>query len=343
MYSTMPAWNADESLLILFNVGAGTHELYDGKTYQFLHTLAVKPADIEQLFWHTSDPDVFFYPERDSNNLIRYHVSTSTREVLTTFSICGPTDTVTNGDDPIFTSWDSKRIGLACGHWNSNWTIYTGQAFTYDISTNTVLGHQAIGPGTPVPPQFAASGTLTYRETGTGDVLDPAFNLLRSLKLASPSNHASPGRLASGDDTWNVAVYDPYGGDNDIGNLVTWDLFTATSRVIIGPKTGYPYPPDNHISAVAYKRPGWVVVSTQSLNVSGPQGLLDQELLVADTNTAKVCRVGRHRSWGKQNPTLGYWAEAHSVPSPSGTRILFGSDWGGGTTVDSYVVELPTY
>lgn len=31
------------------------------------------------------------------------------------------------------------------------------------------------------------------------------------------------------------------------------------------------------------------------------------------------------------------------MPSPSGTRILFGSDWGGGDTVDAYVLELSSY
>jgi hypothetical protein len=29
--------------------------------------------------------------------------------------------------------------------------------------------------------------------------------------------------------------------------------------------------------------------------------------------------------------------------SPTGTRAVFGSDWGGGASVDTYVVELPSY
>jgi hypothetical protein len=86
-----------------------------------------------------------------------------------------------------------------------------------------------------------------------------------------------------------------------------------------------------------------MVVSTIG-NTSGA-GLLDMELLLADTNTGKVCRAGRHRSWGENNTHLhtNYWAEPHAVASPSGTRILFASDWGNGTSVDSYVVELPSY
>ena len=127
----------------------------------------------------------------------------------------------------------------------------------------------------------------------------------------------------------------------NVGNLVTWDLTDGTGGAIIGPKTGFPYPPDGHVSAMAYRQPGWIFVSTYG-NTSGA-GLLDLENLIADTNTGKVCRVGRHRSFGKANNVIGYWAESHTVPSPSGTRAVFASDWGGGNSVDSYVLELPGY
>jgi hypothetical protein len=94
---------------------------------------------------------------------------------------------------------------------------------------------------------------------------------------------------------------------------------------------------------MAYRRPGWAFVSTRG-DVSG-KGLLDLEITIANTADGTVCRAGRHRSWGKSNTHLAdpYWAEAHAVPSPSGTRVLFASDWGNGATVDSYVMELPTY
>jgi hypothetical protein len=92
---------------------------------------------------------------------------------------------------------------------------------------------------------------------------------------------------------------------------------------------------------VAHQRPGWVAVSVVG-NPSG-QNVLDSELLLADTAAGgAVCRIAHHRSYGK-NGSQGYWAEPHAVPSPSGTRILFGSDWGNSGTVDTYVVELPSY
>jgi len=75
------------------------------------------------------------------------------------------------------------------------------------------------------------------------------------------------------------------------------------------------------------------------------QELLDQELVIArvDAGNPIVCRIGHHRS---DEDDYDYWGEPHAVMSPTGTRVLFGSDWSGaddGVSVNSYVVELPAF
>ena len=334
MYTTISAWNADESLLILYSVGGAGHQLYNGKTYQFVRNLdEISPADVEQVYWDTSNPDILYYV--DNQTFVRYHVNAKTSDRVHNFSdICG-SSSVSNGSDPMFTSWDSHRIGLTCGN----------RMFIYDSSTDSVLGSTTVS-GTP-PAQVAPSGNLAYLEAGSGQVLDANLTLQRSLGLQVPDNHASLGQLANGHDTWNGAVYDDGNDDatSNVGILVTWDLTNGSGGAVIGPKTGWPYPPDGHVSAMAYKQPGWVFVSTIPSDAAGLQGqtLLGMENLIANTNTGTVCRVGRHRSWGKNNQLVQYWAEPHTVPSPSGTRAAFASDWGNGSTVDTYILELPSY
>jgi hypothetical protein len=329
LYSTVSAWNADESRMILFNVEGGRHELYDGKTYAFIRGLdELMPPDIEQVYWHTTDPDLMIYVE--GKKLTRYHVGAAMKETIATFDFCA--GNASGGSDPMFTSFDSNRIGLKCGD----------QVFIYDIAQKTVIARKTL---TENPAQMAPSGTLAYL-SDSGRVTDAMLNVVRTLDLKEPFGHASMGRLPTGEDTWNGQVFDdgPM-GNTDIGTLVVWDLTKATSRVIVGPKTGWPYPPDGHISAMAIKQPGWVFLSTFG-NTNG-QGLLDLEMLIANTDPAKgaICRVGRHRSWGKANTKLAepYWSEPHTVPSPSGTRAAFASDWINGATVDTYVLELPSY
>lgn len=53
-YSTIAAWNTDETRLILYDVNEG-HLLHDGKTYEFLKKLPIAPPDLEQFYWHGSD------------------------------------------------------------------------------------------------------------------------------------------------------------------------------------------------------------------------------------------------------------------------------------------------
>ncbi len=323
VYSTTSAWNADESLMILYRVGKG-HQLYDGRDYSFIRQLPMGPNEIEGFFWHTGDPDLLFY--LSGKQLIRHHVSTDVKDVVRTFTCSG----VVSADPHGFMSWDSDVFALRCSG--------SGQSFYYRISTNAITGSGSVGS---VPPLMGASGTLADRN---GDVVNTSGAFQRTLDLSNPFDHASLGRYANGHDTFNGVQFDPGPKGSGVGTIVSHDMTTGVAKVVVGPATGFPYPPHlTHLSALAYKQPGWVYASIVG-NTSG-QGLLQNEIVLADTNTGKVCRVGRHRSFGDDNSTLGdsYWAEPHVVASPSGTRALFGSDWGNGPSVDTYAVELPTY
>lgn len=323
VYSTTSAWNADESLMILYRVGSG-HQLYDGHDYTFIRQLPIAPNEIEGFFWHTSDPDIVFYPS--GNRLIRHHVSTDVKDVLKTFSCSG----VVSADPHGFMSWNNNVFSLRCSA--------TGQSFYYKLDSNTITGTASVGEAAPL---MGAGGSLAYRN---GDVVNTNNAFQRSLDLSNPFDHAALGRLANGRDTFNGVQFDPGPRGSGVGTLVTHDMTTGSARVIVGPSTGFPYPPTTtHVSTLAYKNPGWVYASI----VGDPagKGLLQNELVLANTNTGAVCRVGRHRSFGDDNTTLGdnYWAEPHVVSSPSGSRALFGSDWGNGPSVDTYAVELPSY
>ena len=321
LYSTIQAWNADESLLLLYEVGGG-HRLYDGRSYDFVRALRIDPPDLEQVYWHPHDPDILFFAR--GNDLMQYSVSEDNATAVHRFEGCG---SVSGGADPMYISWDGPAFGWLCER--------TSEAFVYHLDTDTESQRVA---ASDLGPQVAPSGDMVFL---AGDVYDGSMTLVRSLDLDNPYDHASLGRLADGHDTFNTVAFDPGPGGSAVGTLVTFDLTTGQDTVVIGPQTGYPYPPSGtHISAVAHHAPGWVAVSVVGA-VDG-QDVLDNELLLADTNTGGVCRIAHHRSHGKEGPQ-GYWAEPHASISPSGSRVVFGSDWGGGDTVDTYVVELPSY
>ena len=321
LYSTVSAWNADESRLILYRVGKG-HELYDGRTYQFIRSLDIAPSDLEQVYWHTSDPDLLFYAD---GRLVRYHVGTAVKETVRTFTFC--TDDVSAGGDPMFMSWDSDAIGLECG----------AQAFIYGFATtrSRAQDHQ---PGTaPARAQrtarvHRAATWWTRRSTCcAGSTSEPV-----RARVAGPA--------ATFQDTWNGVVFDtgPLGSGDRIAGDVRPHRRHVQGRH--GPEHGISLPTlRTHVSALAYRQPGWVFVSIvgdhrrpgRARQRAGDRGHRDR----------RVCRAAHHRSWGKNNRALGepVLGRAARGRQPERHPCRLRQRLGRGPTVDTYVLELPSY
>ncbi len=73
------------------------------------------------------------------------------------------------------------------------------------------------------------------------------------------------------------------------------------------------------------------------------------EIVLVNTENSEqsdMCRVAHHRSFGKEASNAGYDAalgESVATLSPSGSRVLFNSDWYDNGSVDTYAIELPSF
>lgn len=344
MYSTVQAWNADESKMVLWHRGVG-HHLYNGESYELIERLPVSPADIEQLFWSTSDPDLMYYsnsavgssvdtangPYRlRGNELMSYNVRSREFELIRDLNnVCSGGDRITAGGDAHMISFDDDVFGLRCGD--------TG--FSYRRSTDTVTLQASSAGG--FAPQAFPSGDRFYHQ---GGVLNSQLSTERRLDLGNVSEHSSLGRLHNGNDGYFAVAFGANQNNrcgDGIGSVVVHDATDASCRVLVGPANGWPFTlSGTHISALAHQRPGWAAVSSIGFGVEGDT-VLEQELYLVNTDPAKpnVCRIAHHRATGGRG-SIGYFAEPHPVLSPSGTRVLFSSDWNNSGTVDVYVVEL---
>ena len=334
MYSTIQAWNADESLMIVYQVG-GFHRLLNGKTYEFIRLLDdVDPADLEQIFWDFADPDIFYYLERNSYKFNAYQVSTQTKTLLVDLTTLPLTCTsYAMGNDVQMMSWDSKVFGFRCDD---------ASTFMFDLATRTIRGVSvaSVGSTAAMP---APSGERSYHRTqvyGADGQLDFQLN-------ESGIEHSCLGQLSDGTDAHFAISFaqGPEGGC--LGDIIAHDLTTGECFPVIGTDIGYAYPQSGtHISALAHKNTeaGWLAASMIGYDEDG-QDLLDQELVIARAvkGAPEVYRIAHHRS---DEVEFDYWGEPHAVISPTGTRVLFGSDWSGsedGQSVDCYVVELPAF
>jgi hypothetical protein len=335
MYSTVQAWNADESLMILYNQSNGTHDLINGMTYEFIETLnGIQPADLEQLFWDFNDPDTFYFLEANSHDFIKYSVENQTKETLVNLeALSGCENGISMGNDIQMMSWNSDVFSFRCG----NETGYSYRFSTEELTTFSISEINFAAPG------VAPSGERYYHESSVYNSLGES---IVDLNISSVE-HSCLGRLSNGNDAYFAIAFAEGPDGGCIGDIIAHDLESGVCFPLISQEQGYNYPQSGtHISALAHKNTegGWLAASMMGYDLDG-QALLDQELVIAkaDQNGVQVCRIGHHRSDESQ---FDYWGEPHAVISPTGTRVLFGSDWSGsedGQSVDSYVVELPSF
>ena len=333
MYSTIQAWNTDESYMVLYDQSKGVHQLLDGMNYSFIKNLDdIRPDDLEQIYWDFNNPDIFFYMDSETSDLIKYSVGSGNKEIIVNLAdVTNCSGNIGSGNDVQMMSWDSDVIGFRCDN---------NTAYYYSISTAEVVQFDLpnINYIAPMP---GPSGNRFYHNTA---VYDAAGKMAIELNESS-GEHSCIGKLVDGTDAHFAIAFaeGPQGGC--IGDIIAHDLSTGECIPVISQSRGYDYPQSGtHISAVSHKNPGWIAASMVGYNEDG-QTLLDQELVVArvEKGNVQVYRIGHHRA---DEQEFDYWGEPHAVISPTGTRVLFGSDWSGaedGKSVDSYVVELPAF
>lgn len=324
LYSTVQAWNADESLLLLYRVGVG-HELYRGQPpYTRIGPLVTfAPTDIEDVLWDDQDPRLLRYPSNwNAHPWLIEHRLGGTVRVLRDFAgsptFCPVGDwtrLLSLGADPQHHSRGGQKvIGLRCG----------ALGFLYSITDDVVLLQAQIPAGyrtTFLPSPSGGWFTFDRFVWAIGDAYP-----IGSMGMDSPYEHGSFGQRYD-HDVWNTVAF----RGSPRGTLVSYDLASQQPTVIIGPSTGWPEPPSGtHISSIGAA--GWAAVSVRGTATG--IGALDDVILLANTETGEVCRIAHARTKGED-----YWSEPHAVISPSGTRVLFGSDFGG-PWVDTYVVDL---
>ena len=365
-YSTIQAWNADESLMLLYKRSAtegGGHILLDGFSYEPVKALDIYPSDLEEVFWSHTDPDILFYVSKEhlKHNFIKLNVRTGEETILRNFSdICGERGVPTPGGDVLMQSLDDDKFGFRCDtrtDTSDNWTM-----ISYSVGEDKVLT-KPLGDGTPfdnwTAPIPLPKGDGFWMQ---GKVIEPDLETVRAtMDMYKHHEHADIGLSWDGREVYYATAFNGSDGEcNDpvyrgVGHLIEHDLNTGECRGVIDEHDDYPYTTrGTHISGRATRKPGWVAMSSigydkfdlfKSQRKAPP---LFSEVYLVDTNpkSERLCRIAQHRSYSKSSENGDYhpyFGEPHATISPSGTRILFGSDWYDSGSVDAYVVELPAY
>jgi len=361
VYSTMQAWNADESRLILYQTGTSGrgHMLHDGRSYEFIKKLDISPVDLEQIWWSKKDPNSLFYvsdADETPGHFLRFNPDTGKKTLIKDLSTACPNGGIPNaGGDVQMQSDDDDLFAFRCDNGGKTQT-----SFSYRLSNDEII-QSKIGDGTKwhnrTAPAATPSGEYLYLQ---GTSLKNNLNVHKELDIKAFHNHGSIGKTHDGYDAMYQIAFgsSPKGCSGDlwkgVGHVIQHNLETGACRPIVGQTQGYPYPTSGtHISALSTEHPGWLVGSSigksfEWFSNGRKAPMLFSEIYLANTNPANpvVCRLAHHRSLGKAASNEGYspyFGEPHASISPSGTRIIYGSDWYDSGAVDTYVLELPMY
>lgn len=355
------AWNSDESLLLLHRYG-DTQELvlHDGTSYQEIAVLDLPLNGSEDLFWSRTDPDLIYYVAQAGSQLgklLQYSVSSKEQiELKDLEPYCSKQGLSAEGGRLARPTADADLFAYRCGTRSGK-----SLALSYRHSTDTISS-MSTGSGTSWPmesvPQPFASGQHIWF---VGETLNDSLQASgKPLDLADPMQELSVGQ----DHRRQDAVYQsplrvsPKGCSDDswrgLGLAVEHLLPSGTCRSVITQSDNYPQISNPEIFASAHDRPQWLSMSNMGYDgfdafFSRRQApLLFSEIFIVDTTPGvhEVCRLAHHRSFGKQARNAQYapqLGEPNVTQSPSGTRVLFGTDWYDSGFVDTYVIELPTY
>lgn len=311
-------WSADERFLLLYRRGAG-HELRDGGSGALVRELTLPAADIEQVWWSRTVPtEVQFV---DGVTLVAVDVLDDRRTELHRFDGCA---TVSSGRTPVAPSIDGAVWAVRC-------ELADGAADYVSVDLRTGVEHRTPATHADLGAVVLASGDgmVLFDDDGGAVVTDRAF--------------APTGATLDPDDTNIVAALDAEGGDVVIGarfggefdgSVVVQSADGGASSVLVGDATGHGPASTGHQFALGGPIDRPMLAVTAGTVSDGASGVVDGEVLLIDLHGEVVARLAHHRSSASD-----YFATPFVSVSPSGSRVVFASDWGG-DAVDTYLVDV---
>ena len=155
----------------------------------------------------------------------------------------------------------------------------------------------------------------------------------QSRLVQRKGEHSDIALAANGDDVYVAVDYESSGGQVFMFNLKSGERTNLFPSYIAGTATAM------HFSGKAFKRPGWVLVSTYADYGRGGQQWLHRKLFAVELKTnPSILNLAHHQSIHTK-----YFTEPQASVNRDFTRILFSSNWGiaSESGVDAYMLILP--
>lgn len=355
-YSRRQAFNANSSYMLIYSLN-GYWYLYDANTLRMIRRLQ-GPAGAAEAHWHPTNPNLIWHLGKDGIGLQIYQtdVRTSTTRLVSDMSA------------QVKSRWPSAAVAntRAEGAPSADGRFWCFQAetssrrilgvFTWDMVAQRIVGgtslserpdHVSMSPSGKycVVSSDGSLGTRAY--TRDFRSAHPATGR-PWLQLQHKSEHSDIAFDRNRQDTYvsvNYAVGDIFMVNLNTGKRTS--LFSAyPGRTVTA----------MHFSGKAYRKPGWVLVSTyaaahadnRSANIrnTARQQWLHRKMFAVSLNANPTIRPIAHvdSNFVSSGNFFSYWTEPHATVNPDFTRMLFNSTWNSNNALDveTYLTAIPS-
>ncbi len=339
-YSRVQSFNADASLILVRSIEARWY-VYDATTFR---PLIEVPASVEPR-WDPNDPAGLYYS--DANRLMRIDLAAGEQRLVHDFALDFP-------DLDLAAVWtryegspsaDGRTWGLIAQ--DEDWRPVA--LVVYDVAEDQIIATRRLDPSwsidsvtiSPLGDYLLVYHDEVCEEGLLGDIQNPCGLMVydRSLQTGRGRlpiiGHSDTALDARGRE---VLVFQDIQRD-EISML---DLQTGQITALLTIDFSHS-PLGFHFSGRAFRRPGWVLVSTYSGARPSATWMDDQVFVLELVPGGHVFRLAHTHSLVDENQEHDYWAEPHATTNPDMTRILFTSNWGRSGTgeVEMFLILLP--
>jgi hypothetical protein len=98
-----------------------------------------------------------------------------------------------------------------------------------------------------------------------------------------------------------------------------------------------------HFSGLAFRHPGWAIVSTYSGGTPAAFTWMDDQVFAIELKkNGRIVRLAHTHSIVREGGEQDYWAEPQATVNRNMTKILFTSNWGraGTDEVETYLIAI---
>lgn len=328
-YSSIAAWNIDQSMLAMGRGNTGSKLVLDGSDYSVLAS-GTNAEYTWSLLWSNQDPLIGW--NRSTNLLRKLSVNPATG-VYTQIHTDSPSHTDVdfgagqgcqdNFDRYISYSWRDSNGNYGIGVWDlqTRSSYAERQIGTGAGSLSAVIDHTGMSQtGQWMNVSFIADGT-GYNQGMW--MYEADLNTTTRKQARTQEEHWDWGRSANGTDLFVYWTSSGVQAFNPNTNITT----THGPSNILG---------NTHISCRNVLRPGWALVSQSFVGYTNA-GYGQAFAVNLDDRTECMVYGFLHRT---QNP--GYESDTMACFSPDGTLVTWGGRWEGGTSTYGYVAGLET-